>query len=498
MSLKTIRKSDLDSIDLPFECDLIQQANKLFDLLETFADFIKQFPTKEVLQQNIQEGFRDYSLFMKLQGQNPNIKLVPTTMIELIWVSHALRNEIYGQDCKSEFGYTIHHPMEYDNRMKLFKETAKLWKDKYKFPYMQSAPKTTAVDIQWIHLNALHVVEDCEWLPELIKLRPDYRDDAFLKKQKEYYQKMLYIWAVNGSRGTTGPHIAMDIFWHSHILSQTYEEDCKKIVGEVPFHYPKTRVPYHSNPLGKIPPPPLDVSEKSDLDLDQLFVKTFGVHMNFSVQELDPSARDPYDESMPKEIFNQILNNLNFYDLISAAGVNRKWRSATESGSKWRTLYTDARAQSEWSSALETPPLHLIPPASASEHAHDHRVFMPLYLELLEFFHTNNLFQYKTKSAWYQAWSSPIPILPPPPLMPLPCGPPQLPVSPLAVPQISCSMSPPIRMMCSRVAPKPHLPCGKAPPKMPVPQIKCGKRAPPLKKISPPKTKFNPKDLKDD
>ena len=63
MSIKSLKPQDLDSHELSFGCDLMKQANQLFDLLEIFADFIKQFPTKDVLEQNEGTGLHQNVLF---------------------------------------------------------------------------------------------------------------------------------------------------------------------------------------------------------------------------------------------------------------------------------------------------------------------------------------------------------------------------------------------------------------------------------------------------
>jgi len=94
---------------------------ELISLLEKASPFQEQWQQSVVFKQIIQRYYR----FMQLKSSNPpDILLIPTLDIEMIWQTHLLRPEIYKNDCLRLFGRVIDHSLIINNINQSFKEEA--------------------------------------------------------------------------------------------------------------------------------------------------------------------------------------------------------------------------------------------------------------------------------------------------------------------------------------------------------------------------------------
>ncbi len=112
--------------------------------MEKASIFQEQWQQSAILKQMIQRYYR----FMQLKASNPpNILLIPTLDIEMIWQTHLLRPEMYRNDCLRLFRRIIDHSLIMKNEMKaFFKEqalldTCRLYEERFRENYC-SLPST--------------------------------------------------------------------------------------------------------------------------------------------------------------------------------------------------------------------------------------------------------------------------------------------------------------------------------------------------------------------
>ena len=82
---------------------------------------------------------KQYKRFLNLKIKHPELNLVPTDDIDMIWHSHILDTEQYAKDCANLFGTFLHHnPFfgEFGNETQeemgiMFKETSDMWLQEY-------------------------------------------------------------------------------------------------------------------------------------------------------------------------------------------------------------------------------------------------------------------------------------------------------------------------------------------------------------------------------
>ena len=82
---------------------------------------------------------KQYKRFLNLKIKYPELNLVPTDDIDMIWHSHILDTEQYAKDCANLFGKFLHHnPFfgEFGNETQeemgiMFKETSDMWLHEY-------------------------------------------------------------------------------------------------------------------------------------------------------------------------------------------------------------------------------------------------------------------------------------------------------------------------------------------------------------------------------
>jgi hypothetical protein len=89
-------------------------------LLEKASKFQAEWRESSVLKQMITRYYR----FMQLKASYPNILLIPTLDIEIIWQTHLLRPEMYREDCMRLFHRIIDHSLLTNELEQIIKEQA--------------------------------------------------------------------------------------------------------------------------------------------------------------------------------------------------------------------------------------------------------------------------------------------------------------------------------------------------------------------------------------
>ena len=101
--------------------DIDRTARGLISLLEKASIFQEQWQQPVVFKQMAQRYYR----FMELKSSYPpDILLIPTLDIEMIWQTHLLRPEVYKNDCLRLFGLVIDHSLILNNIDRTFKKEA--------------------------------------------------------------------------------------------------------------------------------------------------------------------------------------------------------------------------------------------------------------------------------------------------------------------------------------------------------------------------------------
>ncbi len=125
--------------------DIDKTAPQLISLLRKASTFQEQWQQSAILKQMIQRYYR----FMQLKASNPpNILLIPTLDIEMVWQTHLLRPEMYQNDCLRLFHRIIDHSLIMKNDMEqFFKEqaffdTCRLYQQKFGEKYCFNEEKT--------------------------------------------------------------------------------------------------------------------------------------------------------------------------------------------------------------------------------------------------------------------------------------------------------------------------------------------------------------------
>eukprot|EP01080_Neovahlkampfia_damariscottae_P001779 gene1779-548_t len=217
-----------------------------------------------------------YEKFMNLKSKYPNILLIPTFDIELVWISHLLRPLIYQKDCMKIYGNII------DRETTMFTEktfylyhdaadqTSKLWKQTYKTEYGlidDVMPKYSEIDstrevkkdtIVGLKDKNMNEKMDPNWKnPFSISLDDLQRDRKWIKnyEQAKYefhtsiegtvneYEKFMGLIAKypieQSSEKMYHPSYSIDLFWHSHMaLPLNYISFCKEKIGYFIEHKP--------------------------------------------------------------------------------------------------------------------------------------------------------------------------------------------------------------------------------------------------------------------
>ena len=101
--------------------DIGKTAPELISLLEKVSGFQEKWHVPAVLKQMITRYYR----FMQLKAfYYPNVLLIPTLDIEIVWQTHLLRPEIYRADCLRLFRHVVDHALLTKDIQQVFKEQA--------------------------------------------------------------------------------------------------------------------------------------------------------------------------------------------------------------------------------------------------------------------------------------------------------------------------------------------------------------------------------------
>ena len=112
--------------------DIDKTARELISLLGKASKFQHQWRQSSSIKQIITRYYR----FMQLKASFPNILLVPTLDIEMIWQTHLLRPEMYREDCMRLFHRIIDHSLltsevEQIVKEEAFVDTCKLYEERF-------------------------------------------------------------------------------------------------------------------------------------------------------------------------------------------------------------------------------------------------------------------------------------------------------------------------------------------------------------------------------
>ena len=112
--------------------DIDKTARELISLLEKASKFQDQWRQSSIIKQMITRYYR----FMQLKASYPNILLIPTLDIEIIWQTHLLRPEMYREDCMRLFHRIIDHSLLTNDIEQFLKEqafidTCKLYEERF-------------------------------------------------------------------------------------------------------------------------------------------------------------------------------------------------------------------------------------------------------------------------------------------------------------------------------------------------------------------------------
>jgi hypothetical protein len=100
--------------------DIDQTARELISFLEKASKFQAEWRQSSIIKQMITRYYR----FMQLKASYPNILLIPTLDIEIIWQTHLLRPEMYREDCMRLFHRIIDHSLLTNELEQIIKEQA--------------------------------------------------------------------------------------------------------------------------------------------------------------------------------------------------------------------------------------------------------------------------------------------------------------------------------------------------------------------------------------
>ena len=93
----------------------------------------------EMNNDEISSAINQYRRYLTLKIRYPNVNLVPTDDIDLIWHTHILDTENYATDCKKLFGRYLHHKPYFgdhgdetqDEMGEFFDQTSDLWNKEF-------------------------------------------------------------------------------------------------------------------------------------------------------------------------------------------------------------------------------------------------------------------------------------------------------------------------------------------------------------------------------
>ncbi|CAF4064257.1 unnamed protein product [Rotaria sordida] len=258
--------------------DIDKTAHQLISMLEKVSRFQDQWYQSAVLKQMITRYYR----FMQLKALYlPNILLIPTLDIEIVWQTHLLRPEMYRTDCLRLFRQVVDHSLlttdiQHFLKEQAFRETCQFYEERFGEKYCQlpsdkndrksisddlsdeddlinqsqdaysywdqtffefssNPPKqyenpfsfTEAeiiLDDHWLDLCKTFMHDSLERVPihGYYGRSRDYIDlgTGAMKRLKKSYERFLYMAAkypLKDSNDFVPPTYAIDIMWHAHM-----------------------------------------------------------------------------------------------------------------------------------------------------------------------------------------------------------------------------------------------------------------------------------------
>lgn len=116
--------------------DLDKTARELISLLEKASKYKEEWRQSPVIKQMMIRYYR----FLQLKSSYPNILLIPTLDIEMIWQTHLLRPAMYREDCLRLFHRVIDHSLMLDEveqhlKEQAFIDTCQLYEERFHEQY---------------------------------------------------------------------------------------------------------------------------------------------------------------------------------------------------------------------------------------------------------------------------------------------------------------------------------------------------------------------------
>ncbi|CAF3313140.1 unnamed protein product [Rotaria socialis] len=294
-SLGGFKQHPNSSKDMTIELsvDIGKTAHQLISMLEKVSKFQDTLFQSAILKQMITRYYR----FMQLKAiYLPNVLLVPTLDIEIIWQTHLLRPEIYRADCIRLFRQVVDHSLVTTDiqqflKKQAFIDTCHFYEERFGEKYCElasnrNARKSTSEDLTnpsqdaysyWdeslfefttnppkqyenpFSFTEAEVILDGRWLDlcksfmhdslEQCPVRGYFRGsreinlgNGPMQRLKKSYERFLYMAAkypLQDSNDFVPPTYAIDIMWHAHMQEPLkYAADCLRLVGYIISHSP--------------------------------------------------------------------------------------------------------------------------------------------------------------------------------------------------------------------------------------------------------------------
>ncbi len=87
-------------------------------------DFETQLGNLVWNEAKVTQAMNEYHNFMTLKAKNPDLYLVPSFPVEMVWISHMLRPKMYQDDCKRLYGRLIDHSFSMTNSERFLRDQA--------------------------------------------------------------------------------------------------------------------------------------------------------------------------------------------------------------------------------------------------------------------------------------------------------------------------------------------------------------------------------------
>jgi hypothetical protein len=247
------------------------------DLEETYHKYeefeLKIMKDEKIDEEYVKRSMFRYEKFMELTMKYPDVLLIPTQDIEMIWISHLLKPLEYVSDCQKHFKKIIPHSLTLGDfqilmKQKSFEDTKTLWEKEFGFPYggeynhvkieksfRLSSYKDTIKDIRdstcFIVAKNIHSFE----VPSSFQFKFSLTAEEILNDRK-YFEKISQNHKVSKKTSYFNPDVVsyfsfwdllmkkkeeiskyspdyeIDVFWHTHMLHpQEYLKDCLNSFG---------------------------------------------------------------------------------------------------------------------------------------------------------------------------------------------------------------------------------------------------------------------------